>query len=135
MRTIANQQPISSYLVVTIHHWGTSQKCGESIVGSFNSDKAIVFPYNEVCDATLNLSMSLKIGQGSYGSVYLGKLRGDDVAIKQMNDTKSKEFMSELNILCRVHHTNLFFFLLGFPNRSSLLDMLPVETPCFLYMN
>ncbi|KAL7243647.1 hypothetical protein ACSBR1_015953 [Camellia fascicularis] len=25
MRTIANQQPISSYLVVTIHHWGTSQ--------------------------------------------------------------------------------------------------------------
>ncbi|XP_028114525.1 uncharacterized protein LOC114312484 isoform X4 [Camellia sinensis] len=107
MRTIANQQPISSYLVVTIHHWGTSQKCGESIVGSFNSDKAIVFPYNEVCDSTLNLSMSLKIGQGSYGSVYLGKLRGDDVAIKQMNDTKSKEFMSELNILCRVHHTNL----------------------------
>ncbi|KAI8006425.1 hypothetical protein LOK49_LG07G01583 [Camellia lanceoleosa] len=58
-------------------------------------------------DETLNLSMSLKIGQGSYGSVYLGKLRGDDVAIKQMNDTKSKEFMSELNILCRVHHTNL----------------------------
>ncbi|CAL5440285.1 unnamed protein product [Camellia sinensis] len=82
-------------------------KCGESIVASFNSDKATVFPYNEVCDATSNLSMSLKIGQGSYGSVYLGKLRGDDVAIKQMNNTKSKEFMSELNILCRVHHTNL----------------------------
>ncbi|XP_028108627.1 lysM domain receptor-like kinase 3 isoform X3 [Camellia sinensis] len=82
-------------------------KCGETIVASFNSDKATVFPYNEVCDATLNLSMSLKIGQGSYGSVYLGKLRGDDVAIKQMNNTKSKEFMSELNILCRVHHTNL----------------------------
>lgn len=30
-----------------------------------------------------------------------------DVAIKQMKDTKSKEFMSELNILCRVHHSNL----------------------------
>ncbi|XP_028072849.1 probable transcriptional regulator SLK2 [Camellia sinensis] len=30
MRTIANQQPISSYLVVTIHHWGTSQ--GSSVM-------------------------------------------------------------------------------------------------------
>ena len=49
----------------------------ESIVSSFNSNRAIVFPYNEVCDATSNFSRSLKIGQGSYGSVYLGKLRGN----------------------------------------------------------
>ncbi|KAA8525448.1 hypothetical protein F0562_007285 [Nyssa sinensis] len=79
----------------------------ESAVPSFNSDKATVFPYDEVCDATSNFSSSLKIGQGSYGSVYLGKLRGNDVAIKQMKNTKSKEFLSELNILCKVHHTNL----------------------------
>ncbi|XP_052210748.1 lysM domain receptor-like kinase 3 isoform X3 [Diospyros lotus] len=49
---------------------------------------------------------SLKIGQGSCGSVYLGNLRGNDVAIKQMKNTKSKEFLSEINILCRVQHTN-----------------------------
>ncbi|KAH9760701.1 LysM domain receptor-like kinase 3 [Citrus sinensis] len=40
------------------------------------SDKATMFSYNEVRDATSNFSTSLKIGQGSYGSVYLGKLRG-----------------------------------------------------------
>ncbi|KAL7187436.1 hypothetical protein ACSBR1_037502 [Camellia fascicularis] len=97
----------SGDITISGRDFDNQKECGESIVASFNSDKATVFPYNEVCDATLNLSMSLKIGQGSYGSVYLGKLRGDDVAIKQMNNTKSKEFMSELNILCRVHHTNL----------------------------
>ncbi|KAM7459482.1 hypothetical protein LguiA_036476 [Lonicera macranthoides] len=50
---------------------------GESVVASFNSEKATDFPYNEVRDATANFSLSLKIGQGSYGSVYLGKLRGN----------------------------------------------------------
>ncbi|KAJ0090461.1 hypothetical protein Patl1_12448 [Pistacia atlantica] len=82
-------------------------KFEESVVSSFSSEKATVFPYHEVRDATSNFSTSLKIGQGSYGSVYLGKLRGMDVAIKQMKNTKSKEFLSELNILCRVHHSNL----------------------------
>lgn len=62
-----------------------------------------MFSYNEVRDATSNFSTSLKIGQGSYGSVYLGKLRGKNAAIKQMKNTKSKEFSSELKILCKVH--------------------------------
>lgn len=53
----------------------------ENAVSSFSSDKATVFSYNEVCDATSNFSTSLKIGQGSYGSVYLGKLRGTVSAI------------------------------------------------------
>lgn len=48
----------------------------ESMVSSWNSDKAVVLPYYEIRDATSNFSASLKIGQGSYGSVYLGKLRG-----------------------------------------------------------
>lgn len=56
---------------------GSSAECGESVVASFNSEKATDFPYNEVRDATANFSLSLKIGQGSYGSVYLGKLRGN----------------------------------------------------------
>ncbi|XVE71168.1 hypothetical protein DITRI_Ditri10aG0128900 [Diplodiscus trichospermus] len=45
--------------------------------------------------------------QGSYGSVYLGKLKGTDVAIKQLKNTKSKEFISEINILCKVLPSNL----------------------------
>ncbi|CAK9167581.1 unnamed protein product [Ilex paraguariensis] len=95
------------YLPCDFYSSRTSSKSQESIVSSINSGRATVFPYNEVCDATSNFSASLKIGQGSYGLVYHGKLRGMDVAIKQMKNTKSKEFLSELNILCRVHHTNL----------------------------
>lgn len=49
----------------------------ESIVVSVSSDRATDFPYSEVCNATSNFSVSKKIGQGSYGSVYLGKLRGN----------------------------------------------------------
>ncbi|KAK6912603.1 LysM domain [Dillenia turbinata] len=80
-----------------------------------------VLPLN----AFSNFNMSLKIGLGSYGSVYLGKLRGtansgihqaptianfctiQGVAIKQMKSTKSKVFFTELNILHKVHHSNL----------------------------
>ncbi|CAK7353648.1 unnamed protein product [Dovyalis caffra] len=39
--------------------------------------------------------------------IVVGAISAADVAIKQMKDTKSKEFFSELNILCKVHHTNL----------------------------
>ncbi|KAL5783133.1 hypothetical protein ACOSP7_008162 [Xanthoceras sorbifolium] len=83
------------------------RKSEESMVSSFSSEKSTVFLYREVCDATSNFSMSLKIGQGSYGSVFHGKLKGTDVAIKQMKNTKSKEFLAELNILCKVRHLNL----------------------------
>uniref|UniRef100_A0A2C9W3S9 Protein kinase domain-containing protein n=1 Tax=Manihot esculenta TaxID=3983 RepID=A0A2C9W3S9_MANES len=82
-------------------------ECEEHPASLLNSEKATIFPYYEIVDATSNFSVASKVGQGSYGSVYRGKLRGTDVAIKQMKDTKSKEFMSELNILCRVHHSNL----------------------------
>ncbi|KAJ8644546.1 hypothetical protein MRB53_006294 [Persea americana] len=87
--------------------YSSSKESGDSVISAFSSEKSTVFQYSEVLDATSNFSASLKIGQGSYGSVYLGKLRGTDVAIKQMKNTKSKEFLAELNILCKVHHTNL----------------------------
>ncbi|KAK6912605.1 Serine-threonine/tyrosine-protein kinase, catalytic domain [Dillenia turbinata] len=126
--------------------------CTESEVSaltSFCSGKATVFTYDEICDAAFsNFNMSLKIGQGSYGSAYLGKLRGtismmNNVAIKQMKSTKSKEFFAELNILCKVHHSNLVWlvyivtslFLSQFPIRSNLFDMLLVVNASFSYMN
>ncbi|KAH9322560.1 hypothetical protein KI387_017199, partial [Taxus chinensis] len=73
----------------------------------FESNKPIIFTYSDILEATDNLHESKKIGHGSYGAVYLGKLMDKAVAIKQMKDTKSKEFLAELKILCRVHHTNL----------------------------
>ncbi|GLU01322.1 hypothetical protein SLE2022_186340 [Rubroshorea leprosula] len=47
----------------------------ESVVSSLSSSKITVFPYQEVCSATSNFTMSSKIDQGSYGSVYPGKLK------------------------------------------------------------
>eukprot|EP01018_Ginkgo_biloba_P013951 Gb_30505 [translate_table: standard] len=73
----------------------------------FESEKPIVFMYDEILAATDNFGESKKIGKGSYGSVYLGNLRDKEVAIKQMINTKSKEFLAELKVLCKVHHTNL----------------------------
>ena len=67
---------LSAFLPLTWFLNNFFAESGESILSSFNSNKAIVFPYYEVRDATSNFSMSLKIGQGSYGSVYLGKLKG-----------------------------------------------------------
>ncbi|GLJ31342.1 hypothetical protein SUGI_0628790 [Cryptomeria japonica] len=72
-----------------------------------DSEKPVVFTYDDILEATDNLHKSRKIGEGSYGSVYLGKLMDKMVAIKQMRDTKSKEFLAELKILCKVHHSNL----------------------------
>ncbi|KAJ6995059.1 lysM domain receptor-like kinase 3 [Populus alba x Populus x berolinensis] len=48
----------------------------ESMVSSIGSDKATILPYNEIREATSNFSRPLIIGQGSYGLVYLGKIRG-----------------------------------------------------------
>lgn len=60
-----------------------------------SSDKATIFLYNEVRDATSNFSASLKIGQGSYGSVYLGKLRG--------TVRKRRHFLISFLFLCLMH--------------------------------
>ncbi|KAL9363414.1 hypothetical protein Peur_046199 [Populus x canadensis] len=111
MKKRARQPIASSRRLNCLHCYLAScpqrRKFEESMVSSIGSDKATVLPYNEIREATSNFSRSLIIGQGSYGLVYLGKLRGTDVAIKQMKDTNSKEFLSELNILCKVHHINL----------------------------
>ncbi|KAJ6924743.1 hypothetical protein NC652_017883 [Populus alba x Populus x berolinensis] len=53
-----------------------NQESEESMVSSIGSDKATILPYNEIREATSNFSRSLIIGQGSYGLVYLGKIRG-----------------------------------------------------------
>ncbi|KAF6168692.1 hypothetical protein GIB67_026578, partial [Kingdonia uniflora] len=81
--------------------------CKQDTIPIFNPDRSTIFSYHEVCNATNNFSASQKIGKGAYGSVYLGQLKGTEVAIKQMKNTKSKEFLAELNILYKVHHTNL----------------------------
>ncbi|CAM6124362.1 unnamed protein product [Calypogeia fissa] len=73
----------------------------------FDQEKPIIFTYEEVIEATDSCNPSRLLGQGSYGAVYYGILRQQNVAIKQMKTTKSREFYAELKVLCKVHHTNL----------------------------
>ncbi|KAE8705498.1 hypothetical protein F3Y22_tig00110429pilonHSYRG01453 [Hibiscus syriacus] len=52
-----------------------------------------------------------KIGKGSFGSVYYGKMKdGKEVDVKTMSDSSShlnKQFVTEVAILSRIHHRNL----------------------------
>lgn len=44
-------------------------------------DKSVEFTFEELAVATDNFSMSHKIGQGGFGSVYYGELRGEVCAL------------------------------------------------------
>lgn len=85
---------------------------------SFNkhSDKAEKFSLSDLAVATSNFLLENKIGSGSFGIVYKGKLvDGREVAIKRgdnaskMNKFQEKEnaFASELLLLSRLHHKHL----------------------------
>ena len=100
-------------------------------------EKPIVFTYEEILSSTDGFADSNLLGHGRYGSVYYGILRDQvclsitpliyhvskwecfsssqcslctkfqEVAIKRMTATKTKQFMAEMKVLCKVHHTNL----------------------------
>ncbi|XP_061345897.1 putative serine/threonine-protein kinase-like protein CCR3, partial [Gastrolobium bilobum] len=85
-------------------------------------DRTESFSLRELAIATNNFSVDNKIGAGSFGSVYKGKLAdGRDVAIKRGDtSTKKKKFQekeiafdSELALLSRLHHKHLVK-LIGF---------------------
>lgn len=73
----------------------------------FDVEKPVVFQYEEIFSATDCFSESNLLGHGTYGAVYYGLLRDQEVAIKRMTETKTKEFIAEMKVLCKVHHTNL----------------------------
>ncbi|KAJ0101421.1 hypothetical protein Patl1_06617 [Pistacia atlantica] len=81
-----------------------------------HADRAEEFSFAELAAATNNFSLENKIGAGSFGVVYKGKLTdGREVAIKRgetgqkMKKFQEKEsaFESELAFLSRLHHKHL----------------------------
>ncbi|KAK4736095.1 hypothetical protein R3W88_010356 [Solanum pinnatisectum] len=73
----------------------------------FDMEKPLVFAYEDILSSTDGFSDSNLLGHGTYGSVYYAILRNQEVAIKRMTATKTKEFTAEMKVLCKVHHLNL----------------------------
>ncbi|KAG7606673.1 Protein kinase domain [Arabidopsis thaliana x Arabidopsis arenosa] len=67
------------------------------------------FTYSEVLQMTNNLQREL--GKGGFGKVYHGTVNGSEqVAVKVLSQSSTqgdKEFKAEVDLLLRVHHTNL----------------------------
>ncbi|KAI9125733.1 hypothetical protein K1719_003151 [Acacia pycnantha] len=64
---------------------------------------------SDLKEATNNFAK--KIGKGSFGSVYYGKMKdGKEVAVKIMSDSSTygdHQFVTEVALLSRIHHRNL----------------------------
>ncbi|GKV44001.1 hypothetical protein SLEP1_g51230 [Rubroshorea leprosula] len=69
------------------------------------------FTYGELALATNNFDFQAQIGQGGYGKVYRGTLVDSTiVAIKRAQQGSlqgEKEFLTEIQLLSRLHHRNL----------------------------
>ncbi|KAI9127968.1 hypothetical protein K1719_000961 [Acacia pycnantha] len=70
-------------------------------------EKSVEFSFEELAKATDDFSISNKIGQGGFGTVYYAELRDEKAAVKKMDMQASKEFLAELKVLTHVHHLNL----------------------------
>ncbi|KAK2431248.1 lysM domain receptor kinase [Trifolium repens] len=88
---------------------GISDKDSNANTGSkfIVMDKSSEFSYEELAMATDNFSLANKIGQGGFGEVYYGELRGKKAAIKKMTMLATREFLAEMKVLTSVHHCNL----------------------------
>nr|WIL59891.1 nodulation protein [Melilotus officinalis] len=82
--------------------------------------KSQEFSYEELANATDNFSLASKIGQGGFGEVYYGELRGKKTATKKMKMQATRDFLAELKVLTSVHHCNLVH-LIGYCVERSLL--------------
>ncbi|GKV02972.1 hypothetical protein SLEP1_g15343 [Rubroshorea leprosula] len=69
------------------------------------------FSFEELEEATSGFSITTQVGQGGYGKVYKGVLaNGTVVAIKRAHQgslQSQTEFITEIEILSRLHHRNL----------------------------
>ncbi|KAL5724627.1 hypothetical protein ACHQM5_007862 [Ranunculus cassubicifolius] len=79
------------------------------------------FTFGQMARATNNFQSSSQIGQGGYGKVYKGTLAdGMIIAVKRILEGSlqgEREFLTEIQLLSRVHHRNLIS-LIGFCNEE-----------------
>uniref|UniRef100_A0A5B7B4G6 non-specific serine/threonine protein kinase n=1 Tax=Davidia involucrata TaxID=16924 RepID=A0A5B7B4G6_DAVIN len=102
---------IVSLLILRLHtrkHHAASKR---RLLSKIKIDGVKSFTYGEMALATNNFNSSTEVGQGGYGKVYRGILAdGTVVAIKRAQEGSlqgEKEFLTEIELLSRVHHRNL----------------------------
>nr|QAS62455.1 LRR receptor-like serine/threonine-protein kinase [Sedum alfredii] len=82
---------------------------------SMKIDGVKSFTFKELSAATENFNCDKVVGQGGYGKVYKGILPGNVlVAVKRTLEGSlqgQKEFLTEIELLSRVHHLNLVSLL------------------------
>ncbi|XP_056160365.1 U-box domain-containing protein 33-like isoform X2 [Syzygium oleosum] len=93
--------------------------------GDFSGTKYFSeFSMTEIKEAAQNFDPSMKIGEGSCGSVYKGFLRHTPVAIKKMKFCSlqgAQQFQQEVDVLSRVRHPNLITLIGACPEPWTLV--------------
>ncbi|KAH7424234.1 hypothetical protein KP509_12G096100 [Ceratopteris richardii] len=102
---------------------GPATVSAELMTSNVRAERPVFYAYEEILNATENFTESNVLGQGAFGIVYYGLLRDQEVAIKRMRAIVSKEFLIEMKILCKFHHTNLNE-LLGYAYREDELFLI-----------
>ncbi|EEF29001.1 conserved hypothetical protein [Ricinus communis] len=114
--TTSNNSGILSRSSTIMRQSSRAMRRQRSGTSSKHADKAEEFSLGELAAATNDFSLDNKIGAGSFGVVYRGKLAdGREVAIKRGEtgqktkkfQEKESAFESELSFLSRVHHKHL----------------------------
>ncbi|KAL1192133.1 U-box domain-containing protein 33 [Cardamine amara subsp. amara] len=82
------------------------------------------FSFSEIDEATSHFDSTRKIGEGGYGSIYIGILRHTQVAIKMLNPNSSQgplEYQQEVGVLSKMRHPNIITLIGACPEGWSLV--------------
>ncbi|KAM0991776.1 hypothetical protein ACFX2I_010092 [Malus domestica] len=93
------------------HRYPPPSRRHSSLKISMRIEGVKAFTFKEMKVATQNFDTSMQLGRGGYGKVYKGILSDNTaVAIKHAEEGSlqgQKEFLTEIELLSRVHHRNL----------------------------
>ncbi|OMO68799.1 hypothetical protein COLO4_29413 [Corchorus olitorius] len=69
-----------------------------------------LFDFDTIAAATNYFSADNKLGQGGFGPVYKGSLKGKEVAVKRLSKSShqgTEEFKNEITLIAKLQHRNL----------------------------
>lgn len=82
------------------------------------------YSIEEIESATDSFSGSVKIGEGGYGTVYMGSLQHTTVAVKVLRNEATRgiqQFQREIEVLSRIRHPHMVLLLGACPEHGCLV--------------